>query len=162
MFFSTILFKVFTGGRFIWAQHPFFLTHGLMHTTMIVRNFTRERIPSEVKDDPCVFLDFFVFWRLCEMYLPDVQYFFAINNGVPSKCSVFFIQYYYQDYKQVAFSSSNFSYRFSPFRTRRLIHTTVIILNFTWERVPTDEKDASCIFLQTFGFWWVHETVNHD
>ena len=90
MFFSTILFKVFTGGRFIWAWHPFFLTHGLMHTTMIVRNFTRERIPSEEKDDPCVFLDFFVFWRLCGMYLPDVKYFFAINNGVPSKCSVFF------------------------------------------------------------------------
>ncbi|KAG2609214.1 hypothetical protein PVAP13_4KG057000 [Panicum virgatum] len=41
--------------RFIWACHPFFLTHGLMHTTMIVQNFTRERIPSEEKDDPCVF-----------------------------------------------------------------------------------------------------------
>ena len=80
MFFSTILFKVFTGGRFIWAWHPFFLTHGLMHTTMIVQNFTRERIPSEEKDGPCVFLDFFVFWRLCEMYLPDVQYFFVYQQ----------------------------------------------------------------------------------
>ena len=96
-------------------------------------------------------------------HLVFINHFFSINNGVPSKCLVFFfIQYYYQDYQQVAFSSSNFSYSFSPFRTRRLIHTTVIILNFTWERVPTDEKDASCIFLQTFGFWWVHETVNHD
>ena len=85
MFFSTILFKVFTGGRFIWACHPFFLTHGLMHTTMIVRNITRERIPSEEKDDPCVFLDFFVFWRLCEMYLSRCLVFFCYQQWCTSK-----------------------------------------------------------------------------
>ena len=65
MFFSTILFKVFTGGRFIWACHPFFLTHGLMHTTMIVRNITRERIPSEEKDDPSIFLNLFLCFGGC-------------------------------------------------------------------------------------------------
>ena len=51
---------------------------------------TRERIPSEEKDDPCVFLDFFVFWRLCEMYLPDVQYFFVYQQWCTFQMFSFF------------------------------------------------------------------------
>ena len=38
------------------------------------------------------------------------------------------------------------------FQPHRLMHTTVMVLNFTRERIPSEEQDGSCVFLVTWDF----------